>query len=223
MSVDHVNSPGERGPTLDAPSNLLSRASQGQGDASVARLLESTAGAPNPSRPSDAVALRQWLNAWNCRIPYPRGNVDLLIASLDTWWRTHRRRLIDVPLVDLDDRGIDAYATAYAELVDLPAGVSNIGRVRSLAPTASSKLLWVLRQQTACPWDAAIAKAGGRGTQRDGYANHLRKAREWVRQISIEAAGRGVDDVPVHVGRPQSTLVRIYDEWCYEAFTRGNR
>ena len=223
MSVDHVNSPGERGPTLDALSNVLSRASQGQGDASVARLLESTAGAPNPSRPRDAVALRLWLNAWNCRIPYPRDNVDLLIPSLDTWWRAHRRRLIDVPLVDLDDRGIDAYATAYADLVDLPAGVSNIGRVRSLAPTASSKLLWVLRQQTACPWDAAIAKAGGRGTQRDGYANHLRKAREWVWQISIEAAGRGIDNVPAHVGRPQSTLVRIYDEWCYEAFTRGNR
>lgn len=223
MTVDHVNSLGERGPTLDALSNVLSRASQDQGDASVARLLESTAGAPNPRRPSDVVALRLWLNAWNCRIPYPRDDVDLLIPSLDTWWRKHRRRLIDVPLVDLDDRGIDTYATAYADLVDLPAGVSTIGRVRSLAPTASSKLLWVLRQQTACPWDAAIAKAGGRGTQRDGYANHLRKAREWVRQITVEAAGRGIDNVPAHVGRPQSTLVRIYDEWCYEAFTRGSR
>lgn len=223
MTVDNVNSLGERGPTLDALSNALSRASQGQGDASVARLLESTAGAPNPSRQSDVVALRLWLNAWNCRIPYPHDDVDLLVPSLDTWWRTHRRRLIDVPLIDLDDRGIDAYATAYADLVELPAGVNNIGRVRSLAPTASSKLLWVLRQRTACPWDAAIAKAGGRGTQRDGYANHLRKAREWVWQISIEAAGRGIDNVPAHVGRPQSTLVRIYDEWCYEAFTRGSR
>ena len=223
MAVDHVRSLGERGPTLDALSNVLGRASQGQGDTSVARLLEATAGQPNPSKPSDVVALRLWLNAWNCRIPYPRDDVDLLIPSLDTWWKRHRRRLVDVALVDLDDRGIDAYASAYSDLVDLPAGVSNIGRIRSLAPTASSKLLWVLRQRTACPWDAAIAKAGGRGSQRDGYAHHLRTAREWARQITIEAAERGIDNVPAHVGRPHSTLVRIYDEWCWEAFTRGSR
>jgi hypothetical protein len=223
VTGDQVSSLGQNGPTLDALADVLSRTSQGQADTSVTRLLEATAGSPNPSRPSDVVALRQWLNAWNCRIPYPRDDVDLLVASLDTWWKQHRRRLIDVALVDLDDRGIDAYANAYSDLVDLPAGVNNFGRVRSLAPTASSKLLWVLRQQTACPWDAAIAKAGGRGSQRDGYAHHLRKAREWARLITIEAAARGIDNVPVHVGRPHSTVVRIYDEWCWEAFTRGSR
>jgi hypothetical protein len=87
----------------------------------------------------------------------------------------------------------------------------------------ADKLLWVLRPQTGCPWDVAIAKAGGQGSQRDGYANHLRKAREWARRITNEAAVRGIDNVPAHVGRPQSSLVRIYDEWCYMTFTRGSR
>jgi hypothetical protein len=105
--------------------------------------------------------------------------------------------------------------------VDLPAGINNVGNLRSLAPTASSKLLWVLRRQTACPWDVAIAKAGGLGSQRDGYANHLRKAREWARHITEEATARGIDNVPAHIGRPHSSLVRIYDEWCYLKFTRG--
>ncbi len=123
MAADHVRSLGERGPTLDVLANVLSRASQGQGDATVARLLETTAGSPNPGKPSDVVALRLWLNAWNCRIPYPRDDADLLVPALGTWWKQHRRRLT----------------------------------------------------------------------------------------------------VPAHVGRPQSTLVRIYDEWCYEAFTRGAR
>lgn len=103
MAADHVRSRDERGPTLDALSGVLSRASQGQGDATVARLLETTAGSPNPGKPSD--------------------DADLLVPALGTWWKQHRRRLT----------------------------------------------------------------------------------------------------VPAHVGRPQSTLVRIYDEWCYEAFTRGSR
>ena len=184
-------------------------------DRSVERLLDATAGAPNPSKPDHVVELRVWLNAWNCRIPYPRDGVDLLVPSLDAWWRKHRRRLKDVPLADLDDRRLDAYANAYEELIDMPAGINNVGTVRSLAPTASSKLLWVLRPQTACPWDVAIAKAGGQGSHRDGYANHLRKARAWAQGITQEAAARGIDDVAKHVGRPHSTLVRIYDEWSW--------
>ena len=105
----------------------------------------------------------------------------------------------------------------------MPAGINNVGTVRSLAPTASSKLLWILRPQTACPWDVAIAKAGGQGSQRDGYANHLRKARAWAQGITQEANTRGIDDVLTHLGRQHSTLVRVYDEWCWVTFTRGTR
>jgi hypothetical protein len=219
---DHSAS-GDTGPSLDALADALATSSQGGADKSLERLFITTRGSPNPSKPDHAIALRVWLNAWTCRIPYPRDGVDMLVPSLDTWWKSHRRRLADVPLAALDDRGIDSYANAYGELVDLPAGINNVGTLRSLAPTASSKLLWVLRPQTACPWDVAIAKAGGQGSQRDGYANHLRKAREWVRHITNEAAARGINDVPAHVARPHSSLVRIYDEWCYVTFTRDRR
>lgn len=210
------------GPSLDALASVLATSSIGGADKSVERLLNATGGRPNPSKPDHVVELRVWLNAWNCRIPYPRDGVDLLAPSLEAWWKTHRRRLKDVPLADLDDRGLDSYANAYEDLVQMPSGINAIGTVRSLAPTASSKLLWVLRPQTACPWDVAIAKAGGRGSQRDGYANHLHKAREWTRWITQEAAARGIDNVPAHVGHPQSTLTRIYDVWCWETFTRGS-
>jgi hypothetical protein len=208
-----------RGPSLDALREALARSPQAAADTSVEQLLSATRGSPNPSKPEHVAALRIWLNAWNCRIPYPRDE-DPLVASLDAWWRTCRRRLVDVPLIDLDDRGLDAFADAYADLVNLPAGVNNAGRVRSLAPTASSKLLWVLRPRTACPWDAAIAKAGGCGSERAGYANHLRKAREWARAVTAEAMARGIDNIPAHIGRPRSSLVRVYDEWCYLTFTR---
>jgi hypothetical protein len=208
------------GPSLDALAKVLATARPAWPDSSVERLVAATKGAPNPSKAEHVAALRIWLNAWNCRIPYPTGD-DPLVPALDAWWKTHRRRLKDVPLHELDDRGVDAYATAYAELIDLPAGVNSIGTVRTLAPTASSKLLWVLRRQTACPWDVAIAKAGGRGSLRDGYAHHLGKARDWTRQIAAEAAARGIDDLSAHVGRGDASLVRIYDEWCYLAYTRG--
>ena len=210
------------GPSLDDLSRVLAAARPAWPDKSVERLLAATMGRPNPSRAAHAVELRIWLNAWNCRIPYPSGGgIDVLVPSLDTWWRTHRRRLTDVPLPDLDDRSIDAYARAYEELIDLPAGVNSAGILRTLGPTASSKLLWVLRQQTAAPWDVAIAKAGRLGSRIDGYRAHLVRARDWTQQITLEAATRGIDNVSFHVGRSDASLVRIYDEWCYLAFTRG--
>ena len=223
MDVGDQRSLGDVGPSLDELAKVLAGSPMGGVDKSVERLLNATAGSPNPTKAAHVVELRVWLNAWNCRIPYPRDGVDLLVPSLDAWWRKHRRRLVDVQLADLDDRGIDSYANAYEELIDMPAGINNVGTVRSLAPTASSKLLWVLRPQTACPWDIAIAKAGGLGSQRDGYTNHLRKAREWSRRITQEAAARGIDNVPAHVGRPHDSLVRIYDEWCWVTFTFGSR
>jgi len=203
------------GPSLDDLATVLAESSTGGADKSVERLLAATGSSPNPSKPDHVVALRVWLNAWNCRIPYPRDGVDLLVPSLDVWWRKHRRRLTDVPLTHLDDRGLAAYANAYEDLVQIPAGVNIAGIVRALGPTASSKLLWVLRQQTACPWDVGIARVGGQGSQRDGYANHLRIARQWAQQITDEAINRGIANVPAHVGRPHATLVRIYDEWCW--------
>src|SRR5258706_14130093 len=209
------------GPSLRNLSRVFAGQSQIQTDRSLERLMVATGGAPNPCKPAHVVAMRILLNAWVCRIPYPRDGVDLLASSLDGWWRTHRRRLPDAPLSEVDDRGIDKLALAYSDLVQLPAGVNRTGRIRSLAPTASSKLLWVLRPQTACPWDVAIAKAGGQGTEMAGYANHLRKARAWSRQIMAEAAAQGIADVAASVGRPGSSLVKVYDEWCYLTFTRG--
>ncbi|MEY2445473.1 MAG: hypothetical protein QOE00_2053 [Ilumatobacteraceae bacterium] len=213
--------PRSTGPSLRTLSRMLAGESQNDADRSLEQLRVATAGVPNPSKPDDVVALRIWLNAWACRIPYPRDGADLLAASLDGWWRTHRSGLPDGPLRDVDDRGIDDLAGAYDDLARLPAGLNRQGHVRSLAPTATSKLLWVLRPHTACPWDMAIAKAGGQGSELAGYANHLRKARAWSRQITDEATARGIDDVPAHVGRPTSTLVKVYDEWCYLSITRG--
>ena len=195
------------GPSLDALANVLAGSPMGAPDKSIERLHQATRNKPNPSKPGHVVELRVWLNAWNCRIPYPRDGVDLQVPSLDAWWKKHRRHLSDVPLQDLDDQGLDSFANAYEDLIDMPAGINNVGTVRSLAPTASSKLLWILRPQTACPWDVRIAKAGGQGSQRDGYANHLRKARSWAQGITQEAKARGIDDV--HHGVPPFGRVLI--------------
>ena len=151
MDVGDQRSLGDAGPSLDALAKVLAGSPMVGADnrssgSSMRRPVRRIRARP-PTSSSSTV----WLNAWNCRIPYPRDGVDLLVPSLNAWWRKHRRRLVDIPLCRLDDRGIESYQHCTEELIDMPAGINNVGTVRSLAPTASSKLLWVLRPQTACP------------------------------------------------------------------------
>ncbi|KIF03682.1 hypothetical protein PL81_22880, partial [Streptomyces sp. RSD-27] len=87
-------------------------------------------------------ALHRWLNAWGCRIRYPReGEPDVFGEGLARWWSRHG----DLPgtrLAALGDREIARLATAYGELAALPAGR------RTLGPTAAAKALFALRPDT---------------------------------------------------------------------------
>lgn len=93
---------------------------------------------------------------------------------------------------------------------------------RTIAATAASKIMYVLRPETVPPWDAAIAKATVGGTSRQHFARHLTAARAWASALLAEARRLGVEDVPAHVGRPGSSLARIRDEWMYLTITANH-
>ena len=129
--------------------------------------------------------------------------------NLSAWWSTWGGRLPDADLVDLDDRGIAALAAALEDLA-----VERADRRRTFGPTASAKLLFLVRPSTVTPWDAAIARRPG--VDRD-FGAHLRDARATATIWIDQAAGRSVQQI---VGRPDSTLAKIVDEVLYLTYTR---
>ena len=199
----------------------------GAGDRSWAALAEATAPALNPLRPVHRRALRIWLNAWGCRLRYPRaGEPDPFDLGLARWWRWRGAALVgsDGRLARLTDEQIGYAAECYADLAALPIALGN--GARSLGPTAASKLLYALRPAALMPWDAAIAKHLHGARDSAAYARHLRLGRDWALRILAEGGGDEAKDEAAladALGQPGRTLAKMLDDYCYLEITRERR
>lgn len=213
-------------PTLSQLAALLRSWSQGDSAGSSPAVLSATGGAADLAVAGERDKLRRWLNAWGCRLRYPQpGEPDVFSDSLARWWASSGSGLPDVPVAELSDAGVGTLADSYADLAARPAALLTRAGApaghRAIAPTAASKIMFALRPETVPPWDAAIARATAGGTSRDHFASHLEAARAWAGSVQDEARRHGIADVPAYVGRPGSSLARVWDEWLYLTITRG--
>jgi hypothetical protein len=195
----------------------------GGADRAWTRLTAATAPAIDPFRPDHRYALLVWLNAWGCRVRYPRpGEDDPFDSGVARWWRRRGATLVgaDRTLANLTDEQIGYAAECYADLAALPVALGKGGR--SLGPTAAAKLLYALKPASLMPWDAAIADQLHGGRDSAAYARHQRLGRGWARLILAEA-GRDEAALADALGRPGRTLAKMLDEYCYLAITRGWR
>ena len=209
-------------PEGPSPEELRAAAAEfapdGVSDRSWGVLMSTTGGRIDPAFAEHRRALLRWLNAWGCRIRYPRqGEPDLFDDGLTRWWSGWGDRLPEAGtlLADLSDEAIGVLGDGFAELMVMPTAVAPRagGRPRTLGSTAAAKLLYALRPESVMPWDETIALSlhGARGGA--AYAAHQALGRSWSQRILAES-----DDDP---GVPGRSLARLLDEYCYLVHTRG--
>ncbi|MFJ3880440.1 hypothetical protein ACIPW5_23645 [Streptomyces sp. NPDC090077] len=182
-------------------------------DLSWGALLAATAPGIDLSEAAHRTALHRWLNAWGCRLRYPRrGEPDPLDAGLAAWWARHT--LPRTPIAALTDAEVGALAAAYGELAALPAGR------RTLGPTAAAKALFAVRPHTVMPWDAAIAVTLHGARDERAFARHLHTGRAWARAALAES-GLEEHALTAYLGREDVSLAKLLDEYLYVTLTRG--
>ncbi|CCH31353.1 hypothetical protein ABZ816_03650 [Actinosynnema sp. NPDC047251] len=180
-------------------------------------LLAATAPAIDLALPAHREAAHRWLNAWGCRIRYPKaGEPPVFDTALAAWWERWHAALptARTRLGGLADEQIAELGACFADLVATPAAAT-----RSLGPTAAAKLLFALRPNSLMPWDDLIAqKLHG---ARDGTADvaHLTLGRTWAVELLAEA-GTDEPDLVAQLGRPGRSLAKVLDEYCYLVHTR---
>jgi hypothetical protein len=178
---------------------------------------------PDPGVRAHRQALLRWLNAWGCRIRYPGpGDTDLFDTNVGAWWQ-HWGSALPAPsatLAELDDPTIDALGPAYRELASVI--VADRPRVRSLGPTAASKLLHALRPRALMPWDEAIAVKLHGGRTAATYVAHQRLGRTWGRAV-LAQAGTDEGALAAGWGTPGRPLAKMLDDYCYLTYTRGTQ
>ncbi|TDB81044.1 hypothetical protein E1091_19085 [Micromonospora fluostatini] len=210
-------------PTVDTLRAAVDRSVGGAADRSWLRLRESTGPAVDLADAAHRRAALVWLNAWGCRLRYPRpGEEDVFGTGLARWWARHHPLLpaARTPLAALPETALPALVSAFADLAAMP--VTPGPRRRTLGPTAASKLLYAVRPAALPPWDDAIARALHGCRDADAYGAHLRLTRSWALRLLAEA---GTDEVAftTALGHPGRTLAKMLDDYCYQVHTRGFR
>jgi len=181
------------------------------------------------------VALIAWLNSWQCRIKKDREHLRRFTESLQDWAGRWEHELPNhaETLLDLSVGAIGRASDAYADLAARDLSGRRLSSTASAAETTASKILFALRPAVFPPWDSSIRGSFRARLLREGqrlagrrayvYACFLMDVQERVRDLCAAAASEGVptEGIPARVGRPESSLVKLIDEYNWVTTTRG--
>jgi hypothetical protein len=198
-----------------------------QPDTAYSAFLAKTTGGLEFTDPCHMNALLVWLRSWGCR-QFALVYHHLAAESILGWAKRWEPRLPDrlATLDSLSDEGIQRAGDAYADLSRcLASRRTREGKAYDVqvGPTGAAKIIFAARPRAFPPWDDAIRqKRGYDGSQRS-YCKYLVDVREQVRQLCAEGAVLGIpaEDIPRQVGRPQSTLPKLIDEYNWVTLAQG--
>ena len=202
-------------------STLLSVPHATGADPSYAALLAVTGPRIDPAIAAHRQALHRWLNAWGCRIRYPKpGEPDRFDTAMTIWWDRRGIALgkVRAPLARLSHADIQILSDAYEDLSRSAVAADTRGHDRTMGPTAAAKCLYALRPRSVMPWDLLIAQRLHGGRDRAAFAQHLTFGRRWANQL-LQDSGLGEEQLVAELHRPGASLARVLDEYCYLRYT----
>ena len=176
--------------------------------------------------PVVGLPLMTWLNRWGCR-QFARAQHETALGELRSWNEVHQRLLprLDASLMGLSDEALAALAGAYDDLSSRLA--SHKRRADSVVavhfgPTGAAKVLYALRPNCCPPWDIPIRKRFGWDGGGTSYLRFLHNVRAEIADLIMDAecAGFGSAEIPQKVGRPNSSLPKLVDEYYWITITR---
>jgi hypothetical protein len=195
-------------------------------NASLAKFRKSTGHKLDLALPEHRDALLDWLNDWGCR-HLSEDQHKVASRSILDWYRSNSVALFDdkTPLWQLGDRQIETAANVYGSLKGMRAARrSRYGSESEvhIGPTAASKVLFAIRPKALMPWDEAMRVAFKCDGSPESYSRYLVEIRELTLHIGglCESKGFHIDDLPLKLQRPDSTVVALVNEYIWVTVTR---
>jgi len=193
---------------------------------SLALLKEATGDSIDLNNPKHRISLLKWLNDWGCR-HLSKDYHEVASSSIFSWYQTGGACLFpsEKPIWDLGESELEVVANVYGSLKD-SIGAWRIHDARKLevhiGATAASKILFAIRPKALMPWDIAMRisfKCDGSPTS---YSWYLEKIRNLTSHIEVLCRGKGfqIDDLPKQLGRPNSTVLALVNEYVWITKTK---
>jgi len=193
---------------------------------SLGRLNEATGGSIDLTNPAHRISLIKWLNDWGCR-HLSEDQHDVASNSILNWYQVDGASLFTnkKPLWDLGDHELEVAAHAYGSLKD-KMGARRVRGGRKLevhiGATAASKILFAIRPKALMPWDEAMRISFECDGSPKSYSRYLKKIRNLTSHIGVLCRNKGfqIDDLPKQLGRPDSTVLALVNEYIWVTETR---
>ncbi len=171
-------------------------------------------------------ALMNWLNDWGCR-HLSKGQHQVASKNISEWYKQDCATLFSdkTPLWQLKDQETEAAANAYGSLKDrIGARRSRYGNESEvhIGPTAASKILFAIRPKALMPWDEAMRESFKCDGSPKSYFKYLKIIRDLTLHIGDLCRNKGfqIDDLPQKLGRPNSTVLALVNEYIWITETR---
>lgn len=193
---------------------------------SLALLNSTTGGSIDLTNQMHRVALLKWLNDWGCR-HLSKDKHDVASNSILNWYQVDGASLFTnkKPLWDLGDHELEVAAHAYGSLKD-KMGAWRVRGGRKLevniGATAASKILFAIRPKALMPWDEAMRVAFKCDGSSESYSRYLKIIRNLTSHIGDLCRDKGfqIDDLPQKLGRPNSIVLALVNEYIWVTETR---
>jgi hypothetical protein len=171
-------------------------------------------------------ALMHWLNAWGCR-HLSKDQHQVASKSILDWYQRNCTTLFSdkIPLWQLKDQEIETVANVYGSLKE-KTGARHYRYGNKLevhiGPTAASKVLFAIRPKALMPWDEAMRVAFKCDGSPESYFKYLIEIRGLTLHIGELCRNKGlqIDELPQRLGRSNSTLLALVNEYIWVTVTR---
>jgi len=193
---------------------------------SLALLNKATNNTIDLNNPEHRISLLKWLNDWGCR-HLSKGYHEVASSSIFNWYQTDGAYLFpnEKPIWGLEENELEVVANVYGSLKD-SVGAWRIHDGRKLevhiGATAASKVLFAIRPKALMPWDRAMRISFKCDGSHTSYSRYLEKIRNLTSRIEALCRGKGfqIDDLPKQLGRPNSTVLALVNEYVWITETK---
>lgn len=177
------------------------------------RLLRETGECVDLSRLDHGLAVIRWLNAWNVRIPGTCHNT--LSEQLKLWYESNQLFDHSLNLHELNDAVLDSIRAPY----------KNLMQVECVGPTAAAKILFAVRPKSLMPWDEPIRRELQYSERPRSYVKFLKSVRSKIQKVGELCKEHEFEltDLPNILGRPNSTIPKLIDEYLWVTITKRCR
>jgi hypothetical protein len=196
-------------------------------DKSYFEFLHATKPAIDFEQEQHVLALIKWLNAWGCR-QFATKHHAMAAQEITYWYRSLGKQLhaTETALLSLSEAEFAVIEQAYDGLSTRPASHRRLTPEResviTIGPTGAAKILFALRPHAFIPWDTFMRNRYHLDGSGRSYCVYLQGVREQLRALDSECAEHGLalHDLPRAVGRPQSSLTKLIDEFHWVTISR---